>query len=240
MCGRYVSASPPSEIAKYFGAALADEQLLEPSFNVAPTNEVYAVLEADGARLLDHLRWGLVPHWAKDLSIGSRMINARADGVATKNAFRQAFKSRRCLLPADGFYEWQAVPGQKRKQPMFIHRRDDEPLAFAGLWERWRGPDKQGETVRTCTVITTEANAMMAPIHDRMPVILPPERWAEWLDPENHDTEHLASLLVPAPPTLLIARPVSTAVNHVRNKGPELIAAVDGEVGPAGDAPSLF
>jgi len=240
MCGRYVAASPPSEIAKYFGAA-PTETVLEPSYNVAPTNEVYAVVERDDERRLEHLRWGLVPLWAKDLAIGSKMINARSEGIATKNAYRHAFRKQRCIIPADGFFEWKVVEGPEprpaggrsgrvRKQPMYIQRVDGEPLAFAGLWETWRGPERNDEPLYTCTIITTTANETMAPVHDRMPVILPPDRWAQWLDPDMQDTDVLAKFLVPAPPSLLTLYPVSTAVNHVRNKGAELIVP---QVSPA-------
>ena len=152
MCGRYVAAAPPSEIAKYFGAATLSETVLEPSYNVAPTNEVYAVVERGDERVLDHFRWGLVPLWAKDLAIGSKMINARSEGIATKNAYRHAFRKQRCIIPADGFFEWKVIQGEKRKQPMFIHRVDGEPLAFAGLWETWRGPDRDGDPLYTCTI----------------------------------------------------------------------------------------
>jgi putative SOS response-associated peptidase YedK len=225
MCGRYVAAAPPSEIAKYFAAAPPTETVLEPSYNVAPTNDVYAVVERGDERRLEPLRWGLVPFWAKDIAIGSKMINARAEGIATKNAYRHAFRKQRCLIPADGFFEGKVVEGQQRKQPMYIHRVDGEPLAFAGLWETWRGPDRDGDPLYTCTIITTTANETMAPVHNRMPVILPPDRWEQWLDPEMQDTDALAQLLVPAPPSLLTLYPVSTAVNHVRNKGAELIDA---------------
>jgi len=231
MCGRYVAAAPPSEIAKYFAAAAPAETVLEPSYNVAPTNEVYAVVERGDERRLEPLRWGLVPLWAKDLAIGSKMINARAEGIATKNAYRHAFRKQRCIIPADGFFEWKVVEGQKRKQPMYIHRVDGEPLAFAGLWETWRGPERNDEPLYTCTIITTTANETMAPVHNRMPVILPPDRWEQWLDPEMQDTDELAKLLLPAPPSLLTLYPVSTAVNHVRNKGAELIV-------PQADAPN--
>jgi len=231
MCGRYVAAAPPSEIAKYFGAA-PTETVLEPSYNVAPTNEVYAVVEHDDERRLEPLRWGLVPLWAKDLAIGSKMINARAEGIATKNAYRHAFRKQRCIIPADGFFEWKVVEGQKRKQPMYIHRVDGEPLAFAGLWETWRGPERKDDPLRTCTIITTSANETMAPVHNRMPVILPPDSWAEWLDPEMQDTDALAEFLVPAPSSLLTLYPITTAVNHVRNKGPELIVPLSDALEP--------
>ena len=223
MCGRYVAAAPPSEIAKYFGAATLSETVLEPSFNVAPTNEVYAVVERDDERVLDHFRWGLVPLWAKDLAIGSKMINARSEGIATKNAYRHAFRKQRCIIPADGFFEWKVIQGEKRKQPMFIHRVDGEPLAFAGLWETWRGPDRDGDPLYTCTIITTSANETMAPVHDRMPVILPPDLWEQWLDPDMRDTDELVKFLKPAPASLLTLYPVSTAVNNVRNKGVEIL-----------------
>lgn len=223
MCGRYVAAAPPSEIAKYFAAAAPTETVLEPSYNVAPTNEVYAVVERDDERRLEPLRWGLVPLWAKDLAIGSKMINARAEGIAKKNAYRHAFRKQRCIIPADGFYEWKVVEGQKRKQPMFIHRVDGEPIAFAGLWETWRGPERNDEPLYTCTIITTSANETMAPVHNRMPVILPPDKWEQWLDPDMQDIDELEKFLLPAPSSLLTLYPVSTGVNHVRNKGPELI-----------------
>ncbi len=238
MCGRFVSASPPDEFARYFDAA-APEALLEPSYNVAPTNDVYAVLNDGGVRRLDAFHWGLVPPWAKDPKVGSRMINARAETLATKNAYKPAFKRRRCLIPADGFYEWKKLPGTKRKQPQFIHRADGERMAFAGLWEVWRGPKraeesdkgaegdkpagKGGEPLRSCTIITTTPNETLAPIHDRMPVILPESAWDEWLDPTNDDLDTLGKLLVPAPASIVTAHAVFTQVNSVRNKGAELI-----------------
>jgi putative SOS response-associated peptidase YedK len=222
MCGRFVSTSPPDELARYFDAA-APETALEPSYNVAPTNDVYAVTEDGGVRRIDAFHWGLVPMWAKDPSAGNKMINARAESVATKNAYRASFKRRRCLIPADGFYEWKKLPGQKRKQPMFIHPPEGERFAFAGLWEVWRGPDKQGDPLHSCTIITTTPNKPMAAVHDRMPVILPASKWAEWLDPENDDIETLGKLLVPAPAAVTLMHPVSTEVNNVRNKGAHLI-----------------
>lgn len=227
MCGRFVSASPPDEIANYFDAA-APEALLEPSYNVAPTNDVYAVLQDGEVRRVDAFHWGLVPSWAKDPKVGSRMINARAETLATKNAYKPALERRRCLIPADGFYEWKKLPGDKRKQPYFVHRPDGEPFAFAGLWEVWRGPkdakgERTGEPLRSCTIITTTPNEVMSEIHDRMPVILPPSAWDEWLDPANDDLDTLGKLLVPAPPSVTELRAVSTQVNSVRNKGAELI-----------------
>ena len=223
MCGRYVTSSPPDELARYFDAAVP-EQLLEPNYNVAPTSPVYAVRARDGHRRMGVLRWGLVPYWADDPSIGSRLINARAEGVATKPAFRRAFERRRCLLAADGFYEWQAVPGRKAKQPWYVQRADGEPVAFAGIWERWSDPDDQDvPPLYTCCLITTSPNAEMARIHDRMPVLLPPAAWDHCLDPQNRDRDSLRDLLVPAPDGLLDLRPITTAVNNVRNQGPELL-----------------
>jgi putative SOS response-associated peptidase YedK len=219
MCGRFVSATPPDQVAAYFGAE-APEALLEPSYNVAPTNDVYAVLSDGTTRHVDAFHWGLVPRWAKDPKIGSKMINARAETLATKNAYRSAFQKRRCIIPADGFYEWQKREGQRTKQPFFISRPDGEPYAFAGLWEVWKGEDDQ--PLRSCTIITTTPNEVMATIHDRMPVILPPEAWDTWLDREVQDLELLGKLLVPAPPALITLRPISTQVNNVRNDGPGL------------------
>jgi putative SOS response-associated peptidase YedK len=224
MCGRFVSASPPDEIARYFDAA-APEQALPENYNVAPTNDVYAVYQSGGVRRLDAFHWGFVPHWAKDPSVGSRMINARAETVATKNAFKPSLRKRRCIVPADGFFEWKKIPGQKTKQPMFIHRRDGEPLAFAGLWTIWRDP--QGEELHSCTIITTSANDDVADVHDRMPVVLGREDWGPWLDEDNDDLDTLGKLLVPAPPRVIELHPVSTDVNNVRNKGRHLIDPVD-------------
>lgn len=231
MCGRFVSSNSPDRIASYFGASFeGDEGALGPNYNVAPTNDIYAVVaDATAHPVLRSYHWGLVPSWAKDVKIASKMINARAETVAEKPAFRSLLKSKRLIVPMDGFYEWKAVPGQKTKQPYFIHRRDGEPLAVAGLWTVWRdkaaGPD--APWLHSCTVITTSANATMAPVHDRMPVLLPATAWAEWLDPDNHDVEALQRLLVPAPDDLLEMHPVSTGVNAVRNKGPELIEMID-------------
>ncbi len=229
MCGRFVSASPPEELAAYFDVAeVAADRVLDASYNVAPTDDVYVVLVDDGVRRLATHRWGLVPPWADDLRIGARMINARAETVAERNGFKQAFAARRCLIPADGFYEWQVRPGATRKQPMFIHRVDGEPFAFAGLWERWKdrrpGPDGDPSPwVRSCSIITGAANDAVAPVHDRMPVALAPAAWATWLDPEVDDLDLLSALLVPAPPEQVTLHPVSTRVNDVRQDGPDLV-----------------
>jgi putative SOS response-associated peptidase YedK len=223
MCGRFVSASPPDQIARYFDAADDGEHLLEANYNVAPTHDIYAVLVDGGVRRLEALHWGLVPFWAKDPSVGNRMINARAETVATTNAYRKAFRKHRCIIPADGFYEWKAIPGQKRKQPMYINRPDGDPMAFAGLWEVWRNPASPGEELHSCTIITGAANEKMAAVHDRMPIMLPPSAWETWLDPEVQDVDVLGKFLVPAPAELIELRPVSTEVNNVRNTGPQLL-----------------
>lgn len=203
---------------------------------------MYAVIVDGGVRHVDAFHWGLVPLWAKDPKIGSKMINARAETLAEKNAFKSAFRKRRCLIPADGFYEWRkpaqdaAASGTGKrapKQPFFVSRPDGEPYAFAGLWEVWRGPDRDQEPLRSCTIITTSPNDVMATIHDRMPVILPASAWESWLDRDNDDLDLLGKLLVPADPALTTLRPISTEVNSVRNNGEHLIDEF--EPAPAGD-----
>ncbi|RMH78186.1 MAG: SOS response-associated peptidase, partial [Actinomyces sp.] len=233
MCGRFVSATPPDRLAAYFDAEPPPPgHTLPLRYNVAPTSEVYGVYAPDGRRHLDTFHWGLVPFWARDPSIGNRMINARAESVADKPAYKRAFARRRCLVPVDGFYEWTTVPGRRRKQPWYITRVDDEPLALAGLWESWRDPDRTDDEghpleLHSLTIITGDPNEDVAPVHDRMPVILPPAAWEEWLDPDERDTERLRRLLRPAPAGLLVVRPVSTEVNDARHEGPELIEPVE-------------
>ena len=229
MCGRYVAVTPPEELAQYFGVEPPDPELRHsPHYNVAPAQAVYAVYEHRGVRRLDTFRWGLVPFWAKDPKIGNRMINARAETLAAKPAFRVPLSRRRCIIPADGFYEWRKSEGSKRKQPMFISRPDGEPFAFAGLWEVWRdkrNPDLSGEPreLHSCTIITCAANEAMAEVHHRMPVMLPPSAWDGWLDISRRDAAAPTGLLVPAPPSLIRLRPVSTEVNNARNNGPHLL-----------------
>lgn len=223
MCGRYVSSRPPAELATVLGAH--DETagaVPSPDFNVAPTKPVPAALVRGEHRKLVALRWGLVPSWAKDPRIGSRLINARVETVADKPAFRAAFRRRRCLLPADGYYEWQAGDGPKApKQPYFLHPADGSLLVMAGLYEIWQ--DAEGRPLWTTTVLTTEASDELGRIHDRTPLVLPPEAWDAWLDPAADDPR---GLLVPALQGSLRALPVSTAVNNVRNNGAELIQPV--------------
>ena len=229
MCGRFASTTPPDKLASYFGAISPSVDTAvgsndAPDYNVAPTRDVPAVRVREDARQLDYLRWGLVPRWAKDLRIGSKMINARAETVATKNSFRSAFAKRRCIVAADGFYEWKRID-PKTKQPMYIHRADGDPLAFAGLYERWTDAENLRE-IHTCTILTTTPNSMMEQIHDRMPVLLPPGNWDEWLDPTNTNTDSLQRLLVPAPNELLTTYAVSTDVNNVRNNEASLLEPV--------------
>ena len=221
MCGRFVQASEPEVYADVFRVDRVVTETLPRSYNVAPTDAVYAIAEHEGARLLGSFRWGLLPWWAKDRKMAARNINARAETVALKPAFRESFAARRCIVPADGFYEWQVKP--KGKLPHFIYRADARPLALAGLWARWKDPDS-GERVATCAIVTTEPNATLAPIHDRMPVVLPEAAWERWLDPGYDDVAALRALLVPAPAAELALHPVSTLVNKVANNVPECIA----------------
>ncbi|MFG0252989.1 MAG: SOS response-associated peptidase [Phycisphaerales bacterium JB038] len=206
MCGRFVLTSPPDVLAALF--RLEYVPTLSPRYIIAPTQPVPAVrVSGEASRALSMLHWGLLPVWAKDKSIGSRLINARAETVAEKPAFRNAFRRRRCLIPADGFYEWQKRGSEK--QPHYIHRADGEPLAFAGLWERW---EKGEEPIESCTILTTEPNALMAELHNRMPVVVEPEDFARYLDPELAG-EAVADLLRPAAEGVLTAYPVTRHVN---------------------------
>ena len=215
MCGRYTLTSPIEVIAEEFGITGPLPEI-KPSYNVAPGQAVATVLdEGDGVRRLEVLKWGLVPSWAKDPAIGNRMINARSETAAEKPSFRKAMKERRCLILADGFYEWQKTA--HGKQPYYTRMEDGKPFAFAGLWESW---GRDGEELRTCTILTTEANDFLRKVHDRMPVILPPEAYAPWLDPEMRDPRSILPLLVPYPPEAMTAYPVSRAVNSPSNDGP--------------------
>ncbi|MGZ4713450.1 MAG: SOS response-associated peptidase [Acidimicrobiia bacterium] len=228
MCGRFVQASSPTVLAEYFDVEeLALDEAPAPSWNVAPRAEVLSITEHEGRRRLGRMRWGLVPSWAEDPSVGDRMINARAESVAEKAAFRTALERRRCIIPADGFYEWQAGAGG-RKQPVYIRNRSGSPLAFAGLWEVWRDADlADGPWLRSCTVVTTAANATIAPVHDRMPVMLDRSEWSGWLDRAEHDVAALTTLLDPAPDDLLELWPVGPRVNSARNDDARLIVRED-------------
>lgn len=215
MCGRYTLKSPIEVLAKEFGITGPLPEI-QPSYNVAPGREVAAVITGeDGGRRLEVLKWGLVPSWAKDPGIGYRMINARSETAAEKPSFRKPLKDRRCLILADGFYEWRKMGNGK--QPFHIKMEDEKPFAFAGLWERW---ERDGEEIRSCTILTTEPNDLLRKVHDRMPVILPPEAQATWLDPEIRDPAPLLPLLAPYPSGAMTVYPVSRAVNSPSNDGP--------------------
>jgi len=209
MCGRFTLFEPDKILAREFG--VSGIPLLSPRYNIAPSQPVAAVRAAPAGtgRELALLRWGLIPSWSKDPAIGNRLINARAETASQKPSFRNAFNRRRCLIPASGFYEWQRR--ELRKQPFYIRMHDGRPFAFAGLWDRWESPDKG--VIESCTILTTATNALLAPIHDRMPVILPPGKYDRWLDPSLQDPDSLAPLLVPFPTEDMIAFPVSPRVN---------------------------
>jgi putative SOS response-associated peptidase YedK len=240
MCGRYASTRNPATLAVEFDAVDGtDGEAPGAAYNVAPTTPVLSVVtrhprDSQGVPDLERtvrsirvMRWGLVPHWAKDLGVGSRLINARAESAAGKPAFRDAVARRRCLLPADGWYEWQRVGSHK--QPFFITPADGSGLAMAGLWSTWRRPDAAAPPLVTCAVLTTDAVGPLAEIHNRMPMILPAQDWPAWLDPDSDDP---SELLAPPPAQLvheLELRPVSTAVNNVRRNGPELVDRVEPE-----------
>ncbi|MFK8023419.1 MAG: SOS response-associated peptidase [Ilumatobacter sp.] len=242
MCGRFVSASPPDQVAAFFGADV-DVESLGANHNVAPTQDVYGVVanrtDPVAAPKLEAFHWGLVPSWAKERKIGNRMINARSETLAEKNAFKSSFKKKRLLIPMDGFYEWKAgsadgplnAKGKPLKQPMFIHHRDDEPLAVAGLWAAWKDreapQDEPERWLHSATIVTTAANGTMAPVHDRMPVLVPQSRWKEWLDPSNDDLETLSTMFDMTGDESLVMHPVSRDVNNVRNNRPDLIEAID-------------
>lgn len=214
MCGRYTLRTPAKVLAQLFG--VDDVPTILPRYNIAPTQDVLAVtLNDQHKRGFVQLRWGLIPSWADDPSIGNRMINARAESVRIKPSFRHAFKHNRCLILADGYFEWQKQG--KTKQPFLLSRRDEQPFAFAGLWERWR---KGPQEIDSCTIITTEANSLMKEIHDRMPVILSPSNYDHWLADEPSVAEQL---LVPSSPDEMAATPVSKTVNNPRNDVPECV-----------------
>jgi putative SOS response-associated peptidase YedK len=213
MCGRFALYTDPIALAKKFQT----ENLLEmqPSYNVAPSQTIPIIRNEQGHRLLALAKWGLIPSWAKDIKIGYNTINARADTVAEKPSFRSAFQHRRCLIPADGYFEWQEIAGSKTKQPWYISLKNQEPMALAGLWEHWQGSD--GSVIESCTIIVTSGNELMQPIHDRMPVILSPEKWDIWLDTANINKQGLQTLLTQYPTDEMTAWRVSTQVNSPRH-----------------------
>ena len=218
MCGRFTLATPGQTIAEAFELQAAPD--LKPRYNISPTQPVAVIRAAGAGRELAMLHWGLIPSWSKDAAIGSRMINARGETVGEKPSFRTPFRSRRCLILADGFYEWKR--DGERKQPYHICMADRRPFAFAGVWDRWAPPD--GEPVESCTIVTTAPNGLMAPIHDRMPVILPAAAHALWIDPTVREKERLQELLQPFDASSMRAYPVSPRVNNPRNDDRDCIA----------------
>ena len=242
MCGRYASSRDAEALAEEFDVEESLAEDLPPNYNVAPTDPVYAVLERPAKedrpqqRQLRRLTWGLVPSWAKDASIGSRLINARLETAAEKPAFRRAFERRRAIIPADGYYEWYAstVSGKTKKQPYFIAPEDGSVLAMAGLYEIWRDPSKPEDAEDrfrwSMTIITTTAEDALGHVHDRMPLMLDRDGYDAWLDPTLTDVAQVTALLKPAAPGLLLAVPVSPLVSNVRNNGPELIEPIELDV----------
>jgi len=241
MCGRYVAVADRSVISREFAATPVSDEELAPDYNVAPTRSVYAVMDRHDERQLRVLKWGLIPSWAKDAKIGSRLINARLETASAKPSFRRAWAKRRTLLPADGYYEWYSPPdaaltkaGKPRKQPYYIHQRDGALMAMAGLYEFWRDPtitsDLDPLAFRwTCTILTTSATDQLGRIHDRMPLLVSADHVEQWLCPEVDNPS--GELLLPASPDSLAAYPVSTAVNRVANNSPNLIDPLPAESG---------
>ncbi|HRH40849.1 MAG TPA: SOS response-associated peptidase [Pyrinomonadaceae bacterium] len=220
MCGRYTNKAKKEEIEAEFKVNVSQEYHFEPRYNIAPTQIIDVVLETKGERIINQLKWGLIPGWAKDDSLAAKMINARAETLAEKPSFKNAFKSRRCIIPATGFFEWKKT--KEGKQPFYFHLKDKELFGFAGLYENWL--DKQtGELLETCTIITTEANTVLQPIHERMPVILKPEDYDQWLDEKEKDTGKLQNLLMPYSAQEMDSYQVSKSVNSPFVDSPELI-----------------
>lgn len=224
MCGRFALTTSGMTLAELL--RLTQPPNLEPRYNIAPTQPVAALRtpSADAERRLEMFHWGLIPSWAKDPAIGNRMINARAETVAEKPAYRAAFRRRRCLIPVSGFYEWQEPQTKGPKQPFYIQMADESPFALAGLWEQWQDPN--GSAVESCTIITTSPNELLRPIHDRMPVILPPDDYDRWLDPDQSDVKKLTPMLQPFPAKHMAAYAISTHVNKPSNDDAECIKAV--------------
>lgn len=233
MCGRFTLTASPDRLAETFSNITSTPEI-SPRYNIAPTQTVAVVANNDQTRL-DFFQWGLIPFWAKDPAIGQRMINARAETLAEKSAFKNAYKRRRCLILADGFYEWRqtGARGQRpAKTPYYIRLKSGQPFAFAGLWESWQSP--QADTVLSCTIITTTPNDLLAELHNRMPVILPAEAYEQWLDPDEQPPQRLDGLLRPYPADLMVAYPVSTLVNNPKNDSPECILPA------AADSPPVY
>ena len=227
MCGRFVSKATKPAIEKEFAATISvvSENVSEARYNIAPAQMIAAVIENDSDRELTELKWGLVPHWAKENSIGARMINARSETLIEKPSFREAFKKRRCIIPASGFFEWSPTSG-KGKQPFYFYLKDAGVFGFAGLWEEWVSRET-GEALETCTIITTTANAVLKPVHDRMPVILQKSDYDLWLDPSVKDTDRLQGLLVPYPAERMSSHAVGRSVNSPAANSEDLIAPLN-------------
>lgn len=219
MCGRFTLTVDPSQLQDAFGDFIFPSQFA-PRFNISPSQPVLAIPN-DAKNKADFFLWGLIPSWAKDPAIANRLINARGETIGEKPSFRGSFKYKRCIIPTDGFYEWKAQGGEKTKVPYFIHMKDRTPFAFAGLWDEWHSPD--GGTLRTCTIITTEPNELMATLHNRMPVILAPKDYAQWLNAAPQTPEQLMHLVKPFPADKMSAYPVSTLVNKPGNDRPECV-----------------
>jgi len=220
MCGRFVGYRNLEELQKYFPIDRTASEVVA-NYNVAPSQEVLAIVKRDDVNWLDKFHWGLVPFWAKDVSIGNKLINARAETVDTKPSFRNAFKARRCLIPADGFYEWKGAKG--KKQPVYLTLPDKEPFAFAGLWEEWIDKGSGGPAYRSCTILTTAASDSVKSIHHRMPVILKPDKYHQWLNTEYKNLAELKDIMAHWKITELIGNPVSKQVNSASNNDPSNI-----------------
>jgi putative SOS response-associated peptidase YedK len=220
MCGRFTLTADPADLQAAFEWVNFGNTQFAPRFNIAPTQPIPVVTNA-GSNQLDFFTWGLVPFWAKDPSIASRMINARAETLAEKASFKNAFKRRRCLILGDGFYEWKKIPGEKIKQPIYIHLKGHQPFAFAGLWEEWNSTD--GSQILSATIITTEPNELISPIHNRMPVILPKSDYMRWLKPGEVDVREMSALLRPYDAEKMETYPVSRAVNNPINDSSKCI-----------------
>ena len=225
MCGRFSNNAKPDWYKREFKVGKLNPAVFKPRYNIAPAQIIDVVREDDAERVVSQLKWGLVPSWAKDAEIGNRMINARAETITEKPSFREAFKKRRCIIPASGFFEWKKK-GAGTKQPYYFYLEEKEAFGFAGLWEEWI--DKEtGELLETCTIITTEANDVLKPVHDRMPVIIKPDYYDQWLDSKETKTDGLVKLLAPYPAKEMASHPVSTNVNYPDADSPELIKPIN-------------
>ena len=224
MCGRFTLASDPEMLQQVF-FDFEVPMNLSPRYNISPTQDVASVPNTR-EKQVEFFHWGLIPSWAKDPKIGNRMINARSETLAEKPSFRNAYKRRRCLVLADGYYEWQQIPGNRTKQPVYIRLKSQKPFAVAGLWEVWQSKDMD-EPLKSCTIITCPPNALLEEIHHRMPVILPADAYAQWLSPDEQPVDALQPLLVPYPGEEMEAYPVSRFVNRPMNDSPECIAPLE-------------